>query len=65
MRIPEHADDRLWSVEDVSTYLAVPVATLYKWRCSGHGPKGLRMGRYLRYRQVDVLSWLDRLADAA
>jgi predicted DNA-binding transcriptional regulator AlpA len=61
MAIPAHADDRLWSVDDVSTYLAVPIATLYKWRCTGYGPKSVRAGRYIRYRQVDVLSWLDSL----
>ena len=26
---------RLWTVEDVSTYLGVPVKTLYKWRYQG------------------------------
>jgi hypothetical protein len=33
MNIPKHRDDRLSSVEDVSEYLGVPVATLYQWRC--------------------------------
>jgi predicted DNA-binding transcriptional regulator AlpA len=65
MAVPAHADDRLWSVDDVSTYLAVPIATLYKWRCTGYGPKSLRVGRYIRYRQADVQSWLDSLTGAA
>ena len=60
--IPAHADERLWSVDDVSAYLAVSIATLYRWRCTGYGPKSLRVGRYIRYRQGDVLSWLDSLA---
>lgn len=30
MRIPVHADDQLWSVDDVSTYLTVPAATLLR-----------------------------------
>ena len=25
-------DDRLWSVEDLSAYLGIPVPTLYRWR---------------------------------
>lgn len=64
MPIPQHADHGLWSVEDVSAYLVVPVATLYKWRCTGHGPQSLRVGRYLRYRQADVVNWLDSLTRA-
>lgn len=65
MAIPAHVDDRLWSVDDVSTYLAVPIATLYKWRCTGYGPKSLRVGRYIRYRRADVQSWIDSLAGVA
>jgi hypothetical protein len=30
--------DRLWSVEDVSEYLGVPVKTLYQWKWRGEGP---------------------------
>jgi hypothetical protein len=30
MTIPVHADDQLWSVDDVSTYLTVPAATLLR-----------------------------------
>lgn len=50
---------RLWTVEDVSTYLGVPVMTVHHWRRSGYGPKGARVGRYLRYRPEDVRGWLD------
>jgi predicted DNA-binding transcriptional regulator AlpA len=46
-------------VQDVSTYLGVPVMTLYHWRRSGYGPKGKRIGRHLRYRPEDVRAWVD------
>ena len=53
----------LWSIIDVSTFLGVPVATLYQWRHLGTGPKAYRLGKHLRYRQADVEAWLaDRLA---
>jgi excisionase family DNA binding protein len=52
---------RLWTVQDVSTYLGVPVMTLYHWRRSGYGPKGKRIGRHLRYRPEDVRAWVDAL----
>ena len=54
---------RLWTVEDVSDYLGIPVATLYQWRSKGCGPAGRRMGRYVRYRPDDVKAWVDGLAD--
>lgn len=56
-------DDRLWSVEDVSYYLGVPVSTLYQWRCAGRGPRSRRVGRHLRYLPTDVRSWVTSLGD--
>jgi len=57
------AVERLWTVEDVAEYLQVPVKTLYQWRTQGRGPRGRRVGRYLRYRQADVVAWVDSLDD--
>ena len=53
---------RLLSVDDVAEILGVPVSTLYQWRYKGVGPVGLRVGRHLRYRAVDVSEWIDRRA---
>jgi len=54
--------DRLLTVEDLATYLGIPVATLYQWRYRREGPPGFRVGRYLRYRWSDVEEWItDRL----
>lgn len=61
--ISEPRDDRLLSVDDVATYLGVPVKTLYQWRHKGIGPRGLRVGRHLRYRRKDIDFWLDGLDD--
>jgi excisionase family DNA binding protein len=46
------------SVEEVSEYLGIPVATLYRWRHMRTGPKASRVGRYLRYSADDVAAWL-------
>lgn len=51
--------ERLWTVDDVAEYLGVPKQTLYQWRTRGYGPHGCRVGKYVRYRRVDVDSWLD------
>ena len=54
--------DRLLTVEELASYLGVPVATLYQWRHRGEGPPGFRVGRYIRYRRNDVEQWIrDRL----
>ena len=35
-------------------YLGLAVSTLNKWRCHGGGPKFLKLGRAVRYRQSDL-----------
>jgi DNA-binding transcriptional MerR regulator len=52
---------KLWSIEDVSEFLGVPVKTLYGWRSKHYGPPGKRVGRYVRYRPEDVVAWLDSI----
>jgi hypothetical protein len=47
----------LWTIQDVSTYLAVPVGTLYQWRHRGEGPPVIRRGRHLRYDPDSVHQW--------
>lgn len=56
---------RLWGVQDVSDFLGVPVKTLYNWRHQGYGPKGRRVGRYVRYDPDDVREWFCSLDDSA
>ncbi len=56
------AEDRLWSVQDVSYYLGVPVPTVYAWRSAGTGPPGRRVGKRLRYRPEDVRAWVAALS---
>jgi predicted DNA-binding transcriptional regulator AlpA len=51
----------LWSVEEVSAFLGVPVKTLYEWRRKGYGPRGTRVGRYVRYKPDGVVAWFDNL----
>lgn len=53
----------LWTAKDVSTYLGVPVSTLYQWRYRGIGPRARRIGRHLRYDPADVRAWLDEAAE--
>jgi predicted DNA-binding transcriptional regulator AlpA len=57
-------ESRLWTAQEVSRFLGVPVATLYQWRYLGTGPTAFRVGKYLRYDPAAVWSWL-REQDAA
>jgi excisionase family DNA binding protein len=57
--VHDPAKDRIWTPEDVSSFLGVPVPTLYQWRHKGIGPKSRRVGRHLRYKPEDVLAWLE------
>lgn len=59
------AAERLWTIEDVSAYLGIPVGTLYQWRSKEYGPPGRRMGKYVRYRPADVRAWVDSLSGEA
>jgi excisionase family DNA binding protein len=48
----------LLSTSEVAAFLGVPVATIYAWRQKGYGPRGIPVGRYVRYRPTDVEEWL-------
>jgi excisionase family DNA binding protein len=54
--------DRLWSVDDVSAYLGVPVKTLYQWKWRGEGPPVRKVGRHLRYDPAAVRNWVTQAA---
>ena len=51
-----------WTAEEVSAYLKVSVKTLYYWRFRGYGPKGKRVGRHLRYKPSEVMTWFNSLS---
>ncbi|QOC90237.1 helix-turn-helix domain-containing protein [Micromonospora craniellae] len=54
----------LWTVDDVSAYLGVPVQTLYTWRKRRIGPPAGRVGRHLRYDPDSVRAWFEQQAAA-
>ena len=60
-RASEHR--ALLSPEELAAYLAVPLATVYRWRSRREGPCGIRVGRHVRYRLDDVERWLNDRRD--
>ncbi len=55
--------DDFFSPQGLADYLGVPVATVYRWRHRHEGPRGLRVGRHVRFRRADVEAWLELQAD--
>lgn len=55
---------RLLSQTELAEYLQVPVRTIEDWRTRSYGPRFIRVGRRVRYRETDVDSWLDAQAAA-
>lgn len=53
----------LLSPEQLAAELGIPVATVYAWRYRGTGPRGIKVGRHVRYRITDVDAWLEAHAD--
>jgi excisionase family DNA binding protein len=62
---PLHGLDPLLSVEELSDYLGVPIRTIYDWRQTGHGPRGIRIGRHLKFAVSDVMAWIDAQREAS
>ncbi|WHT21189.1 helix-turn-helix domain-containing protein [Crossiella sp. CA-258035] len=62
-----NSNDRLWSVQDLSAFLDIPVHTIRGWRKTGYGPPARRVGKHLRWDPVQVRRWFDGLGqnDAA
>lgn len=53
----------LGTADEVAAYVGVPKQTLYVWRTQSKGPRGIRVGKHLRYRWDDVEAWLDEQAN--
>lgn len=53
-----HTSEDYWlSRDEVAGRLKLPSKTLAQWASQGKGPRFARMGRFARYRLVDVMAW--------
>jgi excisionase family DNA binding protein len=48
-RTPAGGLEPVLSIEDLADYLGVPVTTLYDWRVGNKGPRGIRVGRHVKF----------------
>lgn len=53
LRLPEDAE-----------LTGLPVNTLPFWRHQGTGPRSIRLGRRVVYRECDVVAWIEDQLDA-
>ena len=56
-------DTEYLTVQQLADLLQVSVSTIYQWRHQGAGPRGLRVGRYLRFPLREVEAFLEKRMD--
>ncbi|ORT49012.1 hypothetical protein KBI5_14780 [Frankia sp. KB5] len=54
---------RLWGTGELSDFLGVSKSTIYKWRAERKGPPGVRIGKYIKWREEDVHRWFEEHRD--
>jgi excisionase family DNA binding protein len=54
--------EEFWSVEETADWLGVPPATLRYWLWRGLGPRSYKIGRWRRFKPVDVKAWAETQA---
>jgi excisionase family DNA binding protein len=55
---PAPSSRQLLTIDQLSEWLQVPKQTVYKWRTCGNGPRGLRIGKHVRFEKAEVERWL-------
>lgn len=56
-------EESLLSTVEVAELLRLSPGRLRNMRCKGHGPRGFKIGRSVRYRLGEVRAWLGAQAD--
>lgn len=57
----EISDDEIekpFSNQQAADYLGMTAATMNKWRCTGEGPRFMKVGRLIKYRRSDLDEFL-------
>ena len=51
--------DEFWTAEEVSTYLRIPLSTIYKLAQDKVLP-GFKVGKHWRFRREKILDWINQ-----
>jgi excisionase family DNA binding protein len=60
------SEEKYLTIDDLSEFLQIPKATLYKYTAKNTSKQrlvGVRIGRSLRFRKSDVNDWLEKCKD--
>lgn len=49
--------EKLWTAKEVADFFGVPLGTVYQWNSKHTGPRGIRVGRHVRYSRTEVDRW--------
>lgn len=55
----QDTNQNILSTKRAAGYIGLSPATLEAWRCRGSGPKFLKLGKAIRYRQSDLEDFLN------
>ena len=56
--------EKLLRLPEVAELTGLPVNTLRFWRHRGTGPRSIKLGRRVVYRECDVVAWIEKQFDA-
>lgn len=56
--------EKLLRLPEVAELTGLPVNSLRFWRHQGTGPKSVKLGRRVVYRECDVVAWIEEQFDA-
>ena len=51
--------EKLYTTNELAEHLETNQGTLANWRTSGIGPRFVKVGASVRYREADVEDWLE------
>lgn len=52
--------DEFWTAEEISTYLRIPLSTIYKLAQDKVLP-GFKVGKHWRFRREKILDWIKQI----
>lgn len=63
LTIPEHYGRHL-TMQELADRYGIALQTVRAWRVTGYGPRGFRVGKFVRYRLADCLTWEEQQLDS-
>ncbi len=62
-KVPGNGLEPMLTTKELADYLGVAPQAIHDLRTAGRGPRGIKVGRELRFRTSEIQAWLDRMAE--